>query len=804
MASALVALGLARPGRRRGWPRWSPPATRARAAARRLAAAARTACTPRSIVGATCGCSPSGHGAGDRGRRLQRRGRGSRLARPIAWADAPADVRSRRLASAARGRAAGRHPAADASRGALATAPRRLALGCSPALLAAARSRARAARLRVPDDRAQALASLAVLPAAPAAVLAGGAQRPLRGVVDRAAARAAAPVAREPHGIGAFCTRTAPAVRLLVGYFCSLLAVVPLLTTALTGELAANERRWQLALDASDDRRRRVGPARRPHRRCRGAGCAARPRTSRSSAAARRRSGACVHPDDARAVHSAASSRCETRPARSPAPSAACTAATAAGAGSSCTRWWPNAGSTASRLRIVTTARDISRAASSRATSPASPTACSSTCTKACSSPTPQHRVLDANPTYLRDLRLHAAHELLGTVPALLQPAARPTPSARAQLRSIHERPGRRRQLARRDRSDRRRNGEPCVLQVTISTVREAGGAVRNHVMTLADVTAGAPAVRAAAAPGPFRRADRPAEPRAAGADAADRDADRADREGSLLTVCYLDLDRFKPVNDRYGHAAGDRLLVELAERLRSSLRAWAGGDDAVARIGGDEFVLLLRTATLEESRHAVERVLRKICAALRARRRRRAGAGHREHRRDRLPARPGRRRDAAAPRRPRDVRRQAGRPQRLPVLRRRARPPHRGALRRPRPRPGSARTRTSSGCYYQPKVDMRSDRVLGVEALLRWKHPRARRDLAGAVPAADREHRAAASASATGCWRRASSSSRAGCARAWTCRSASTSRRATCRSRCSRSTWPRCWRATRRRSRRA
>src|SRR5204862_6363170 len=86
-----------------------------------------------------------------------------------------------------------------------------------------------------------------------------------------------------------------------------------------------------------------------------------------------------------------------------------------------------------------------------------------------------------------------------------------------------------------------------------------------------------------------------------------------SEREGFLLTICYLDLDHFKPVNDRYGHEAGDRLLVDLSDRLRRSLRHWASGDDIAARLGGDEFVLLLRTATLEESRHAIERVMRSL-----------------------------------------------------------------------------------------------------------------------------------------------------------------------------------------------
>lgn len=61
-------------------------------------------------------------------------------------------------------------------------------------------------------------------------------------------------------------------------------------------------------------------------------------------------------------------------------------------------------------------------------------------------------------------------------------------------------------------------------------------------------------------------------------------------RHRKCLAVLFFDLDRFKPINDTYGHQAGDKMLQEVAERLRSSLRS----GDVVGRIGGDEFVAIL------------------------------------------------------------------------------------------------------------------------------------------------------------------------------------------------------------------
>jgi len=74
------------------------------------------------------------------------------------------------------------------------------------------------------------------------------------------------------------------------------------------------------------------------------------------------------------------------------------------------------------------------------------------------------------------------------------------------------------------------------------------------------------------------------------------------------LAVAYLDLDNFKPINDKYGHETGDFVLKTIAQRLQSTLRK----EDTLARIGGDEFILLLRgtTHTFQEYEILLQEVL--------------------------------------------------------------------------------------------------------------------------------------------------------------------------------------------------
>ena len=189
-------------------------------------------------------------------------------------------------------------------------------------------------------------------------------------------------------------------------------------------------------------------------------------------------------------------------------------------------------------------------------------------------------------------------------------------------------------------------------------------------------------------------------------------------REDTPLAVCMLDLDGFKAVNDGYGHATGDLLLVEVAQRLKGILR----GGDAVARLSGDEFVLILRHVDGDRQLNAaLQRVLRALAAPYVVR----------EHTLS-LSASigvtlfPQDEEDADTLVRHADqamyVAKQRGR-NRFHLFdvsqEQELKATHQTVARVRRA------LRNRELClYYQPKVNLRSGQVLGFEALLRWQRP--------------------------------------------------------------------------------
>jgi diguanylate cyclase (GGDEF)-like protein len=101
---------------------------------------------------------------------------------------------------------------------------------------------------------------------------------------------------------------------------------------------------------------------------------------------------------------------------------------------------------------------------------------------------------------------------------------------------------------------------------------------------------------------------------RRAADDRLTEDVARAQRGGGTLTLALLDLDHFKPVNDKYGHHVGDACLVHFAEVLGRNVRK----GDWIARWGGDEFLVVTWHAEAEEEGPPVERVLGRVAEDLR------------------------------------------------------------------------------------------------------------------------------------------------------------------------------------------
>ena len=328
-------------------------------------------------------------------------------------------------------------------------------------------------------------------------------------------------------------------------------------------------------------------------------------------------------------------------------------------------------------------------------------------------------RVLDVNPAYSHILGV-SRDDVLGTVPSLLRP--KPADPAARQQRAAMWAGVAESGHWRGELFERRRSGELCTLQATISTVLGPTGDLRYHVLVISDTTEQRVQREQLERQAHFDELTRLPN-RARLSQLLDEAMHAADRDGYLLVVCYLDLDRFKPVNDRFGHAAGDRLLAELAGRLRSALRSREHWEDSAARLGGDEFVLLLRAGTLDEARMAVERVLRvvslpylidpaqdpvQVTASMGA------------------TVYPIDRSDADTLLRHADHAmygaKQAGRNGYLffDAEHRRRTEERVMAIGRVQ----EALDLQEFVLYYQPKVDMRTGRVYGFEALLRWEHP--------------------------------------------------------------------------------
>jgi diguanylate cyclase (GGDEF)-like protein/PAS domain S-box-containing protein len=192
-----------------------------------------------------------------------------------------------------------------------------------------------------------------------------------------------------------------------------------------------------------------------------------------------------------------------------------------------------------------------------------------------------------------------------------------------------------------------------------------------------------------------------------------------ASRDGKLMALVFLDLDRFKLVNDTLGHTAGDQLLRQVAQRISATIRQV----DTVARMGGDEFILILPDLkTPDDARKTACRVLEILSKPFNV-------MGHVLYITASIGISifPSDGRDVESLVRAADTAMYAAKEQGRNTFRFYSEAMNTKAVERMTLENHLRRALESEDeliLYYQPRVDVWTSRILGVEALVRWKHP--------------------------------------------------------------------------------
>lgn len=218
------------------------------------------------------------------------------------------------------------------------------------------------------------------------------------------------------------------------------------------------------------------------------------------------------------------------------------------------------------------------------------------------------NRIVEVNPSFTR-MTGYMPEEICGQNPGVLS-SGRATPEDyRAMWQAIREQG-----FWQGEMWDRRKDGEIYPKLLTISVVRNARGDIDFYIASFADISE--------------QKASEEKIRHVAHHDALTGLPNRwhlqisleqaialAKRENEEVALMFIDLDRFKIINDTLGHNIGDRLLVEVAQRLRECVRE----SDLLARLGGDEFVVVLTgDDAINASAHVAEKILGSLARSFR------------------------------------------------------------------------------------------------------------------------------------------------------------------------------------------
>lgn len=210
-----------------------------------------------------------------------------------------------------------------------------------------------------------------------------------------------------------------------------------------------------------------------------------------------------------------------------------------------------------------------------------------------------QGTIIDVNPTFC-DITGYNRAEIIGQNPKILQSGKHDAKFYQAMWSSLLEN-----RHWQGEVWNRTKQGNLYAELLTISALRNDQGEITHYLGLFSDITQSKQQqqmLELMAHYDPLTHLPN----RVLLADRLQQAIAHSKREGMLLAICFLDLDSFKPVNDQLGHETGDHLLIEVAERIRHCIRE----QDSVSRHGGDEFTLLLNDLhTVEEAEQAVARI---------------------------------------------------------------------------------------------------------------------------------------------------------------------------------------------------
>jgi diguanylate cyclase (GGDEF)-like protein/PAS domain S-box-containing protein len=195
----------------------------------------------------------------------------------------------------------------------------------------------------------------------------------------------------------------------------------------------------------------------------------------------------------------------------------------------------------------------------------------------------PQQRIIDVNPAFSH-ITGYSREDIIGKHPSILS-SGQQSPEFYAQMwQSITEHSHWKGEVW-----NKTKQGELFAELLTISSLTNDHGEVTNYVGVFSDITQSKQHQEQLNLMAHYDVLTKLPN-RALFIDRFHQSIAHSIRTGHQLAVCFLDLDNFKPVNDNYGHEIGDRLLIEVADRITSCIRE----EDTVSRQGGDEFAILL------------------------------------------------------------------------------------------------------------------------------------------------------------------------------------------------------------------